>query len=159
MGIRAVRVGLLVALAMGAASAHAQQPRTVATLKDVQGHVLVSQGDALVACANGQRLPLGTRVVTTGSAKALINYDAGCDVRLDENSQFTLRLGECPALLAQVVPLGPAAGAIGGGASASAVLAGVGVTDTAIGLLGPIGIGAAGYGAYKTFKTNAVSPN
>ena len=112
---RAHLVAGIVALALAAGAATAQQQNTIAKLQDVQGNVLVSQGDAMVAASPDQRVSAGTRVVTTAGAKVTINYDAGCDIKLNENQRFTVSVGPCAALLAQVENLGPAAGAIGGG--------------------------------------------
>jgi len=157
MNIRRISMGLAIAAALGAGSALAQQQGTVAKLADIEGNVLVSQGDAMVAGSNGQRVPVGTRVVTTAGAKVTINYDFGCDVRLKENERFTVSLGACAALLAQVVPLGPAAGAIGGGTVvAGGTAAGSPTVATVVGI---VAIGALGYGAYETFKKDNVSPN
>ena len=125
----------------------------VAALKDMEGTVLVNQGDAMVAATPDQRLPVGARVVTTAGAKVTINYDAGCDVRLNENQRFTVRVGPCGILLAEVEALGPAAGAIGGEAVASAAGAEIG-TIAGIG-----GIAALAAGAVALFRNNPVSPN
>ena len=79
-----------------------QKDNTVAKLKDAEGNVLVSQGDAMVAGANDQRLAIGTRVLTTNKASVTISYDVGCDVRLKENERFTISVGPCPVLLGQI---------------------------------------------------------
>ena len=95
MNIRRVSMGIAVAAA-GRGPALAQQQDTVAKLADLEGNVLVSQGDAMVAgTANGQRVAVGTRVVTTAGAKVTISYDVGCDVRLKENERFTVNIGAC----------------------------------------------------------------
>ena len=143
---------LAVALATGTTFAQ-QSQSTVAKLADLQGNVLVSQGDAMVAASNNQRLPVGTRVVTTAGARVTINYDAGCDVRLNDNQRVTVRVGPCAVLLAEVEALGPAAGAIGGGTAAAAGAAGPGTA----GLLAAGGV--IGLGLYETFKSHKISPN
>ena len=98
-----------------AGMAFAQAP---AGLTNVEGNVLVSQGDAMVAASSGQRVAVGQRIVTTAGARATVRYDSGCEVRLGENQAFTVRpAGDCGALVAAVETLGPAAGAIGGGAT------------------------------------------
>jgi len=148
---------LLVAVIAGPALAQQQNP-TVAKLKDAEGNVLVSRGDALVTASNEQRLAIGTRVVTTAGAKVTVSYDDGCDVRLKENERFTVTMGTCAALLASVESLGPAAGAIGGGvagATATATATGIGGTVTALGIVG----GIIGIGIYEETRKNNVSPN
>ena len=157
MNARHIVTILAVAAALGAGSAPAQRPATVAKLANVQGNVLVSQADAMVAGSEGQRLALGTRVVTTAGARVTISYDIGCNVPIKENERSTVRLGECAELLAEVVPLGPAAGAIGGGAG-GVVISGAASDLTATGLvIGAIGI--IGVGAYDAFKKQPVSPS
>jgi hypothetical protein len=157
MDLRRISTGIVVAAALAAGSAAAQQQGTIARLSDIEGNVLVSQGDAMVAGSSGQRVPVGTRVVTTAGAKVTINYDFGCDVRLKENERFTVRVGACAALLAAVEALGPAAGAIGGGTAAA------GGTATALSATGVVfgaaAIGGLGYGVYQVFKSDNVSPN
>jgi len=159
MKIRAISVAVACAAALVAGSALAQQG-TVAKLSDIKGNVLVSQGDAMVSGVANQRLPAGTRVVTTAGASVKIDYDIGCDIRLKENERLTIVVGtDCAALAAGVVAVGPAAGAIGGGtaaAGAGAGIAGLSVPAT-IGIAAAAG--ALGYGAYETFKDNNVSPN
>ena len=134
------------AVVLCATSAWAQQG-TVAKLADLTGNVLVSQGDAMVAGNNDQRLAPGTRVVTTAGAAVTINYDVGCDVRLKENERFTVRLGECAVLLKEVVALGPAPGAIGGGVGTA--IGGAAGLET---IAGVVAVGGLGYGAYETFR-------
>ena len=103
-----ILVLLGLAAAVGAGSSAAQQAGTVARLNNLEGNVLVSQGDAMVAATNGQRVPAGTRVLTMTGGKVGIVYDTGCDISLKENQRFTVRTGECPVLLTEVVTLGPA---------------------------------------------------
>jgi hypothetical protein len=151
-------------LAAGSAGAQQPQPqqqtpppRTIARLVDVQGNVLVTQEDAMVAGVNDQKLPAGARVLTTAGAKVTISYDKGCDVRLEQNRRFEVReLGECAALIASVESLGPASGAIGGGATGVAT-GGIGISDIALaGILAGTGVGV--YEALKSAK-QPQSPN
>src|SRR5271169_3574200 len=115
MNIRGVAtiLGLVSALGAGLVAAQGAGPvagqgsATVARLIDLQGNVLVSQGDAMVAATNNQRVAVGTRVLTTTGARVVVDYDVGCDVRLKENERFTVRLGECGVLASEVVSLGP----------------------------------------------------
>ena len=141
-----------IALALGSTTALAQTSGTVARLTDVEGNVLVSQGDAMVAATNNQRVPVGARVLTTTGAKVVVNYDVGCDVRLDQNQRFTVRTGACAALLSEVVAVGPAPGAIGGGTA----VAGLSTAEVTLGVVAIVALGA---GAYETFRNKSVSPN
>ena len=141
-----ILVLLGLAAAVGAGSSAAQQAGTVARLNNLEGNVLVSQGDAMVAATNGQRVPAGTRVLTMTGGKVVILYDTGCDISLKENQRFTVRTGECPVLLTEVVTLGPAPVAATAGVSSNMV----------IGVLGAAGFGVA---AYEFFRDKSVSPN
>jgi len=108
-------LGLAAALCAGSAVA---QQGTVARLTNLEGNVMVSQGDGMAAAVRDQRVAPGTRVVTMAGGKVVVNYDVGCDVSLKENQRFTVRTGECAALVADVVTLVPG----------SAAVAGVGIT-------------------------------
>jgi hypothetical protein len=143
MKTRVVSILLVIAAVLGAGTSAAQQAGTVARLKNLEGNVLVSQGDAMVAATNDQRVPVGTRVLTMTGGKVVINYDSGCDISLKENQRFTVRVGECPALLSEVVNLGPALAA---GAGSQVVI-------------GVLGGAAFGYGVYELFRNKPVSPN
>jgi len=169
------------ALLIGGSAVAQQKDSTVAKLRDAEGNVLVSQGDAMIAGANDQRLAVGTRVVTTSGAKVTISYDVGCDVRLKENERFTVTVGPCAVLLGQVESLGPAAGAIGGGTTGTttamtATTAGGGAAGTGgaaaaggttLGTFAAAGGGVAlittgvitGVGIYELTRKNPVSPN
>lgn len=151
----------IVAASMAAGPAFAQQPQnTVAKLKDMQGNVLVSQGDAMAAGAPDQRLPIGTRVVTTAGAKVTISYDVGCDITLNPNERFTVRAGECGALIKEVVALGPAEGAIGGGTAGTATAAAGGAAASGLPTLVGIGVVVgSGIYVYDAWKRSVVSPN
>ena len=111
------------------AAASSTDTRTVAKLKEPTGTVLVSRGDALVAGVKEQRLPVGTRVITTAGATVTVDYDRGCDVRLKENQRFTVREGDCAALIAAVETVTPGTAAAGGGNVAG--LVGVGLIGAA----------------------------
>jgi len=146
MNIRTFLGFLGLAAALGAGNAFAQQG-TVARLSNLEGNVMVSQGDGMVAAVRDQRVAPGTRVVTMAGGKVVVNYDAGCDVSLKENQRFTVRMGECALLLGEVVTLVPG--------SAGAV-ASVGVVE----VVGGIGIGGGLiYGGYETFRGSSASRN
>ena len=146
MNIRTFLGFLGLAAALGAGNAFAQQG-TVARLSNLEGNVMVSQGDGMAAAVRDQRVAPGTRVVTMAGGKVVVNYDVGCDVSLKENQRFTVRTGECALLLGEVVTLVPG--------SAGAV-ASVGVVE----VVGGIGIGGGLiYGGYETFRGSSASRN
>ena len=158
MNIRGITIVFCLAIGMGAgyaaAQQPAQQPTPVAHLTKLQGNVLVSKDDAMVAAANNAPLTMGTRVVTMKGASVSVDYGNGCVVPLKENQRFTVDKGTCSALIAGVADLGPAPGAIGGG--------GVAATGAASGfepwMVVPIAIG--GVGLYEVYKsTGSVSSN
>ena len=73
MSARKLGTTMAMAAMFVAGTAFAQQPdRTVAKLIDIEGTVLVSEGDAMAAGAKDQRLKVDTRVVTTAGAKVTI---------------------------------------------------------------------------------------
>lgn len=142
--VSAIVLGL--AAAVGAGAVVAQQGAGVARLRNVEGGVLVSQGDAMTAAGNDQRIAVGTRVVTTAGGKAVIRYDNGCEITLKENQRFTVREGECLALLAEVVSVGPPPTLAAGAVNVDTITAG-------------LAIGGLGFGAYRFFRDDSVSPN
>jgi hypothetical protein len=117
-------VPFFVAGLLAVSASHAQQPastRPIARLTGIQGNVLVSQTDGMAAATSGQQLPPGTRVITTGGAKATVSYASGCVVDLGENRRYIVReAAECTA--AKAPPLGSA--------TPFAVLAGPQVVNT-----------------------------
>ncbi|MBE7524764.1 MAG: hypothetical protein HS109_20685 [Burkholderiales bacterium] len=138
--------------ALGATPAAAQQAGTIARLSNLEGNVMVSQGDGMVAAVKDQRVPAGTRVLTMSGGKVTINYDVGCAIRLSENQRFTVRAGECGILLSEVATIVPTAAVATGVAAASFASAAP---------LMAIGVGL-GVGTYETFRNNSsdsVSPN
>lgn len=144
-----------VCTAPAAVAALTPEQRNIGRLSELEGNVLVSRADAMTAAASGQRLASGTRVVTTAGAKVTIAYDYGCDVRLGENEQHSIRYGcDCAAIANEVVALGPAPGAIGGGPG-GAVTGSTGFGNIAI-----VGVPLLlGVGVYEIVKQNSRSPN
>lgn len=80
--------------------AFAQKDSEVATLKDLDGKVLVNKGEGLKSASSGQTLTDGNRVVTLDKSGVRIVFNDGCDVRLKENEIFVIdeKLG-CKALV------------------------------------------------------------
>ncbi len=154
MDARRLGTGLVVAAVFVSGAVWAQQAnaqQTVAKLKDIQGTVLVSQGDAMAAGAKDQALRAGTRVVTSAGSTAVISYDKGCDVSLKENQRFTVReMGECAALIASVEGTGAAAmaGASGAGGMSGMMIAG-----------GVVVAGGVAYAVDRNRSSGNVSPS
>jgi len=149
MNIRGVATVFCLAIGLGAGYAAAQDRGPVARLTNLQGNVLVSKDDAMVAATNNEPLAVGTRVLTTKDASAVVVYADGCNIALKENERFTVAIGTCDALAGSVVALGPAPGAIGGGAAAGAIGGGVDAAAIVI----PAAI--AGVGLYEVYKSNS----
>lgn len=101
----ALRVGLAVTLLVAATSpwdAGAQPPpqkEGVARLKSVNGNVLVSRESGLSAGEQAERLLNGTRIITTANSTAVVEFDNGCEVRLNENERFDVDSTRACALL------------------------------------------------------------
>jgi hypothetical protein len=146
MNIRRVATVLCLAVGIGAGYAVAQEPTPVARLTKLQGNVLVSKDDSMVTAANNAPLALGTRVLTTAGSSAAVDYGNGCVIQLKENERFTVNKDSCSALAASVVALGPAAGAIGGGAAAAGAIGG------SVGAEVVVPLAIAGFGLYEVFK-------
>ena len=148
MRLRNLFVAAVGAVAMiGTANVLAQQ-NTVASLTNLEGSVMVSQGDGMVAAVKGQRVAVGTRVLTLAGGSVVIDYDIGCDITLKENQRFTVRTGECGALLADVVTLVPGSTAI--------MAAGLSVPQILVGAL--LGAGIT-YASYDRNCSSPASPN
>jgi hypothetical protein len=148
-----------IVFAAGPADTHSQTvaPEGIAKLSEVQGTVLVSQGDAMTAGVNEQRLNAGTRIVTTASTSVTIVFDKDCQIKLTENERFVIRdASNCGALAATVESLAPAAGAIGGSAAVLATTGTSGIGAVALG--GLAGTGVAVYEALRNSKV-PLSPN
>jgi hypothetical protein len=113
---------------------------TVAKLTNVEGTILVSEGDAMAAGFKDQRLKIDTRVVTTAASTVIIDYDRGCNVRLYENQRFQVRdRGGCCALIAAVEGIGAPVAVAASGITGLGILSAVGVGSAVI-----IGVGRLG---------------
>src|SRR4051812_5202784 len=74
----AVAVLVVCMLASGLTNAQpAPSTRIVAKLVTLQGNVLISQEEGMVAAVNEQKLALGTHVVTTAGSRVTVSYDKG----------------------------------------------------------------------------------
>jgi hypothetical protein len=90
-----------------AALGQQSQPKVVGKLKDVKGLVTVTTGDMLATAVSGAPLIADTRIVATSSGEVILNFDIGCDIKLEANQSIRVRDGlNCAALLASVESVG-----------------------------------------------------
>lgn len=82
------RVLLASALAFGLAGVAQADP--VAMLYNVQGKVLVNQGNGFVPARAGLALDAGDRVLLMDGAHAMVEYGSGCSLPLAPNSAATI---------------------------------------------------------------------
>jgi hypothetical protein len=94
---------LLVSVGTGAQA----QQEPIATLTQLEGKVLVNQGEETVPAQAGMSLRSSDRVLTLEDATALVVYKDGCGLPLEENSQLTLMsVDECTQGVAAVSEMG-----------------------------------------------------
>jgi hypothetical protein len=112
----------------------AQNQSKTATLRDLNGKVLVNKGDGLISGKEGAPLMDGDRIVTLDKSSAEIVFDDGCTITLKENRVLVIDMDlGCKAL-----PLASngAAVATGGFNAAAAALIGAGVVGAGIAIGG-----------------------
>ena len=129
-----------------ASLAFAQGSPTVAELKDVQGQVLVAEGDVSSSATDGLRVAKNVSITTTARAGVTVVVDGGCRVTLKESQRLVVDPAvACEALIASVTSAVPAAlGAAAGVGAGGAAVAG-GVSVTALALAGGVGVAALVY--------------
>ena len=123
----------------------------VATLKSVEGNVLVSQETGLASADAKARLGEGSRVITTANAKAVVAYDDGCEVKVDPNQRLEIdadkpcreRVVQADSILKEPAGLALMGGTGAAGGAAAAALAGsLGGAGLAAGVAGVTGLAA-----------------
>ena len=136
-----MRSTFVLATTLFAASlAVAQTGSTVAELKDVQGQVLVAEGDVSSSATEGLRVAKNVSITTTARAGATVVFDSGCRVVLKESQRLVVDPAmACDALIASVGSAVPAA--LGAGVAAGGAAAG-GLSVTTLAVAGGIGVGA-----------------
>ena len=75
-------------VSVGAGAQAQQEP--AAALAELQGTVLVNQGEGMVRAQPGMPLGIDDRVLTLNESGVLVVYEDGCTIRLEENSLLTL---------------------------------------------------------------------
>lgn len=68
----------------------AQSDEIVGTLQDVEGTVLVKQGDESVPAVEGQAVRASQEVLVTEGAKAMLVFNDGCDISLDSEELYRI---------------------------------------------------------------------
>lgn len=82
------RIMLAFALALGVAGVAQADP--VAMLYNVQGKVLVNQGQKFVPAQSGMALNIGDRLMVMSDSSAKVEYGSGCSTPLASNSTITI---------------------------------------------------------------------
>lgn len=125
---------------LAASLAVAQTGSTVAELKDVQGQVLVAEGDVSSSATDGLRVAKNVSITTTARAGVTVVFDSGCRVTLKESQRLVVDpTMACEALIASVGSAVPAA--LGAGVGAGGAAAG-GLSVTTLAVAGGLGVGA-----------------
>lgn len=148
----------------GADAARGAGRDPVATLKSLEGNVLVSDDEGLSSAQPRRRMPQGARVITTARSSAVVEFDDGCEVRLAENRRLEIdnrepcekRIALASSLLGQPAGVALAGATASGGSLAAAALAGA--LPATVPLAGATGI--AGLTALVASREeNVASPN
>jgi hypothetical protein len=99
-------VAAIAGLALATPGLAEQKDGTVAKLIEITGNVLVSRDSGLTTGTEAMRLLPKTRILTTANARAIIEYDDGCRVRMEANQRFEVeRDRECAALVVLPQPV------------------------------------------------------
>ena len=128
---------LPIALALGLAAAGAVASEPVASVSQLNGVVLVSQGADYVTATPGIQLREGDRLMAMEGASATLSFADGCTHTLSDNAILTVgpagscARGELAGNQAQVGPY--LAAAAGGPATAGLIAAGVVGTTVLLG--------------------------
>ncbi len=113
-------------------------PTIVGSLQQIEGLVLIKEGETSVPAAEGQLLRRAQQVLVTEGAKALVVFNDGCDMALEPSELFSVP-GRSPcASLWMAAPVAAGVGCAGAHASNSSnsrTLAAVGLAVGA-GLMG-----------------------
>ena len=123
----------------------------VATLKSVEGNVLVSGEAGLGSADSKSRLVESSRVITTANATAVVEYDDGCEVKLEPNQRLEIdsdkpckeRVVQAESILKEPAGLMLAGGAGAAGGAAAAALTGS-LGAGVVGVAGVAGVAAIG---------------
>lgn len=124
------------ALLSTAAIAQSDPPKSNAIVVEIQGSVLVNQGQQFEVVPSGTQLKAGDRVMAMSESSALLRYEDGCDVRVEPETVVTLDEGSpCAGFILaseRALPAGLALGAAGGGVSALIYVPAIAVTGVLV---------------------------
>lgn len=123
--MKAILAGGLTLLFAGVALAQPKE-EPVASVDSLVGEVLINQGEDYVAPVDGLRLREGDQVLTKNDSSVVVRYDDDCDVKVEENTVYTVDEPEDCA----VVALGESAAVAGSttaGSTGRFLIAGVGI--------------------------------
>ena len=101
-------VGALLLSCALVSGGQAAEQKSVATLQDLNGKVLMNKGSGLVSGTPGTDLKDGDRIVTLDKSGARIVFPDGCTVTLEENKMFEINaeLGcKVPLLVCTPAPI------------------------------------------------------
>jgi len=114
---------MAIAGALFARGAFAAEP--VATLDNIEGVVLVNQGEKYVTAASGFVLAPGDRVLVMAGAKAVVNFTDGCALPVSAGSTTTVpETSTCAGAVAQTEAVGPTYAQAAGGQPEAAAKSG-----------------------------------
>jgi len=115
---RYVRHLMVAALSLALApAAFAQSDEIVGTLQEVEGTVLLKEGEESIPAVEGQSVRASQEVLLTEGAKALLVFNDGCDIALDPEELYRIPGNSPCASLWWAAPA--AAGVICAGAHAA----------------------------------------
>jgi hypothetical protein len=118
-----VKLGMALASVGFIGTVQAEEPLVVASIGDINGRVMVYDGQKYGAARPGMALEAGDRVITLKDASVNVNFAKGCVARLDSNAALAISGAEVcaggmvaqgsePLMVAQANTLG--GGGLGG---------------------------------------------
>ncbi len=98
-GFGVLALGLLAGGVNAQDADSADGAKEVGRLQDVQGTVLLKKGDQSIPVVEGQPLMADDEVLVTEGARALVVFNDGCDLALDEEEVYSVsRRSPCATL-------------------------------------------------------------
>ena len=123
----------VVSAALAAAFSVANAAESVATVSQIQGVALVSQGADYVTAEQGMSLHEGDRVMAMEGGSVALTYVDGCKLDVGDNQVFTVgNATSCSQGTLSQRAVGPYLAAAGAGGAATAGLIAAGVLGTVV---------------------------